>query len=328
MEAVRPEVDRWLLERINHQIFTARDFHETTEGQCRILPPLTYQLSDTMPVWRAAIAPVVERIAELLAQPSKPIATPLTGRKRREAWKERPAYNPKPCKQCGNPVSVKTRKFCSDACRTAYRREQLTQPFQEAGQRALQERREQGQPSNTTPDAKAHAAETNRERAALNRAYDAAQPGAVPDTAWYRAAILPRLAPLPLSAIQRATGFSLRYCSLIRQGHAVPIAASGMPLPPLSASPCQGSLTPFSAKQGRPPFQATPADDGLVLNHPTILRRAKQPAPEPGQARVLSANRASSAVRIHAHRINKLITDFPARVCYTGVSERRRASAS
>src|SRR5829696_4065694 len=62
MEPVRPEVDRFVLELLRSHTFAAREFFETRQGACRILPPLTHQLAEMTPRWIKAIAPVAEAI--------------------------------------------------------------------------------------------------------------------------------------------------------------------------------------------------------------------------------------------------------------------------
>ena len=45
MEAVRPDVDSYVLDLIGETTFSRDDFHETRSGGCRILPPLTHELA-------------------------------------------------------------------------------------------------------------------------------------------------------------------------------------------------------------------------------------------------------------------------------------------
>src|SRR5262249_1284784 len=66
MEALRPEVDAFVLDLLEGHVFRARDFHETRQGACRILAPLTHHLAATAPRWRRAAGPVVENIAQVL----------------------------------------------------------------------------------------------------------------------------------------------------------------------------------------------------------------------------------------------------------------------
>jgi CRISPR-associated endonuclease Cas1 len=233
IEAVRPDVDSWLLQHTKRHSFTAKDFVETIEGECRLSRSITAALSETMPLWRKAVAPIVEHVATALLDGtnSEPLPTLLTERNRstsrpenRDGAKEkrpRKVYLPRNCKRCGNPVLIHQRVFCSEECRVTYRREHGTKEFQQSGQTALQQRRAAGDIPNATPEAKARASATQRQRHKERRAY-AAQQDKPADKEMFRREIAPGLAQLPLSALQNATGLSLRYCSLIRQGKVIP----------------------------------------------------------------------------------------------------------
>jgi CRISPR-associated endonuclease Cas1 len=127
LEAIRPDIDRHLLELAETHIFQARDFTETDNGRCRILPPLTHQLAATMPQWAIAVAPWAEHIADTLAD-----ASPYNVRTRKTLTrnsntartppptKPRRRANPKPlgnrCTDCGTSIDAE-RKYC-DTCWT------------------------------------------------------------------------------------------------------------------------------------------------------------------------------------------------------------------
>ena len=57
MEAVRPEVDAYVLDLLAGRTFSAKDFVETRKGVCRVLAPLTHTLAETTSQWARAIAP-------------------------------------------------------------------------------------------------------------------------------------------------------------------------------------------------------------------------------------------------------------------------------
>jgi CRISPR-associated endonuclease Cas1 len=67
MEAVRPQVDRYLLELLQRRVFRLSDFHETRKGGCRVLRPLTHHLAETTAEWAWLVAPVAEKVAGMLA---------------------------------------------------------------------------------------------------------------------------------------------------------------------------------------------------------------------------------------------------------------------
>ncbi len=66
MEVVRPQVDALVLDLLRSRTFAARDFFETREGGCRLMPSLTKLLAETGPQWATALGPVVERVARVL----------------------------------------------------------------------------------------------------------------------------------------------------------------------------------------------------------------------------------------------------------------------
>lgn len=129
MEAVRPRVDAYVLELLRHRTFSRGDFFETRRGVCRILSPLTRELSQTLPVWAELVAPVCERVAKTLAEaPGSKIerlSTPLTRAnytEARDAARRRPPreqlrlqLTEKRCKRCGGELPRRDRVYC-DAC--------------------------------------------------------------------------------------------------------------------------------------------------------------------------------------------------------------------
>jgi len=89
LEAIRPNVDRFILDLIERRAFTKSDFIELSTGECRISPSLRAELASSMAAWRKAIAPVVEHIANLLRPETrigiKLVRTPLTNENMRAA---------------------------------------------------------------------------------------------------------------------------------------------------------------------------------------------------------------------------------------------------
>ena len=81
MEAVRPDVDAYLLDLISHRRFAAREFFETRKGVCRMMPALSATLIGAAPQFARMVAPVVEEVARMLTSASASKAslpTPLT----------------------------------------------------------------------------------------------------------------------------------------------------------------------------------------------------------------------------------------------------------
>ena len=120
-------------------IFRKADFFETRDGVCRLMPPLTEQLSATAEHWRRLIGPVAEQVAKrLLEKPkntasgdsqSRPFPTPLTQanrsrgrsdqRKKSKPTRRRPlALLDRICVECGVAVGANT-KHCAVCRKTA-----------------------------------------------------------------------------------------------------------------------------------------------------------------------------------------------------------------
>lgn len=81
LEPLRPEVDRRVLQLLARRHFRAADFHETRTGACRILPPLTHQLADSIGDYAKLIAPIAEQVAHAIARTSPgkiTLTTPLS----------------------------------------------------------------------------------------------------------------------------------------------------------------------------------------------------------------------------------------------------------
>jgi hypothetical protein len=63
-EAVRGDVDAFLLDLLEDRTFTARDFGELPNGVCRIAGPLMHELALTLPHWRECLRPIAARLAQ------------------------------------------------------------------------------------------------------------------------------------------------------------------------------------------------------------------------------------------------------------------------
>ncbi|MFL5800909.1 MAG: DUF2116 family Zn-ribbon domain-containing protein, partial [Roseiflexaceae bacterium] len=198
METVRPYVDKWLLETIAKRYFAANDFVEMPDGECRLTPLLTRQLAETIPLWRNAIIPMIQKVVTLLRNEN---ATPIA----KEIINQfAPTSLPRICAVCGAPVPAGRKRFCSDACRLDQRR---------AARRAQQEPAASPSADTTAPASPTPA----------RRRKGGERPAATPEQqASYRTTLLPLLAVTPLAALIRATRLSRSYCKRIRTGAAIP----------------------------------------------------------------------------------------------------------
>jgi CRISPR-associated endonuclease Cas1 len=238
MEAVRPQVDDYVLELLTSRMFRASDFHETRKGNCRILNPLTHELAATAPAWGAAVAPIIERVARAFADAPETridrLPTPLTGSNRRAGrTRRRPIASPttsaamgsppkpKPaCRRCGGDVPSRTRVYC-DECLPHYQREQYAHAFHGSGLSAIRDRMDSGMDPTHGGTARERRAMRNVQRKRENKEWEMTY-GKVTDMSLFTRDILPRIQGIPLSRLMGATGLSLRYVSQIRRGERVP----------------------------------------------------------------------------------------------------------
>jgi CRISPR-associated protein Cas1 len=142
MEAVRPEVDGYLLDWLIRRPLKREWFRESSGGQCLLRYDLCSILCETASMWRSAIAPWAEWIAHMLwiAHPErvKRPATRLTGRRRREV-NGAPPMPPAPaapkaqsvCKICG--MSIRPDRKCCASCAATFQSEQIREAAKSAG---------------------------------------------------------------------------------------------------------------------------------------------------------------------------------------------------
>ncbi len=91
MEAVRPQVDAFLVDWVTREPLKREWFFEQRDGNCRLMASLAARLSETAPTWGRAVAPFAEWVAQTLRTPHcKPaskdqtVPTRLTQRRRSE----------------------------------------------------------------------------------------------------------------------------------------------------------------------------------------------------------------------------------------------------
>ncbi|MHB8459734.1 MAG: CRISPR-associated endonuclease Cas1 [Candidatus Limnocylindrales bacterium] len=229
MEAVRPDVDGWTLDLLARHVFRARDFFETRQGVCRVLPPLAHELASTGPVWARSLAPVVERVArDLTGGPESRVErlpTPLTGSHRAAGPKVVRARSSFPvsaalvrpsCQGCGEVIEARGRQYC-DPCLVVRKREQADTFVLAGRQRLANLRADGGKPARNS-------ASTVRQVAKMagHRRSRAAWRGPLPDPDTFAAELLPGLTSLPTRALVDATGLTRGYCSRIQRGECVP----------------------------------------------------------------------------------------------------------
>jgi CRISPR-associated endonuclease Cas1 len=212
MEAVRPEIERWLYQWVTTEPLRRADFYETGIGNCRLLSDLCAKLSETARTWGKLVAPWAEFIAQTLSsgiQGKRVIATRLTQRNKRKVKNAvMPTVTPpRPEHGCGNCGAKIPRG--KKVCGKCWKRETVKE-FQ-VGRKLAQH-----------PDAIAKRAETMLQHRKEIRDW---KPSDLP--AWltrdvYVNQILPALASVAKSRICSALGVSAPYSSDIKQGKVIP----------------------------------------------------------------------------------------------------------
>lgn len=230
LEAIRPDVERSILDLLAIRYFRRGDFRETRDGRCQLLAPLTHDLANLMPNWARTLAPHAEHVARLLADAADgkvQVRTPLTQanyrkaqnavrvqrRKHRGDAPVRPAGS---CRDCGVPLTDPKRVLCG-ACWPVHRRK-LAADRAAAGQGRRAQLAATGSDPTQTPEAKAARTAGRAARADAERTWVESHPTVVPDWKYYENVIRPALEGVPLSVIREATRLSVAGCSLIRSG--------------------------------------------------------------------------------------------------------------
>jgi CRISPR-associated endonuclease Cas1 len=229
MEPIRPLVDAFTFELMTSRPFAAHNFHETRAGVCRVTPPLTHELAATVPRWRLLVGRVTEDFAaRLLPASVGPGRTPISGRRRAEARPTGPRSKVPTrvplahvCTWCGQPAAA-GRRTCSEECRQGV--QALTQgEFVASSADRQRERWATGDHPAHTSEARRKLSKTQKGRRAAETTWDREHPEP-PDYDRFQREVAARMVGLSASAIARATGLSVAYCSAIKQGNRIPHA--------------------------------------------------------------------------------------------------------
>jgi CRISPR-associated endonuclease Cas1 len=221
MEAVRPQVDAYVLDWIMRQPLRREWFFEKSDGNCRLMTALAVRLSETSEMWRRLVAPVAEWVCRelwsTLPKRSRQIvpATRLTQSRKREAKgvvaareEETITQPPRLCRTCGNPLEYGNCE-CASCAKTTARTNLL-------------EAAKLGRIATHTPRAEAKRSATRRRHATELAVW---KPSDEPE--WltervYRQTIQPRLSTHTIVAIASALGISEPYATDIRAGKRIP----------------------------------------------------------------------------------------------------------
>jgi len=227
MEGVRPDVDDAVLDLVEARVFRATDFHETRQGVCRLLAPLSHELARTIPKWSRAIAPFVEEIARAIAAGPESrvdrLPTRLTQANRSSGRngirRKAPSARPKEsslgrgtCVACGSPA-LSRRRYCP-ACRPDI------DAFQTAGSDELARARRDGRDPAHGGEVARIRGQKWRERKRLEREWEGSHGRQGPEV--FKLEILPVLEGMPVRRLVSATGLTRAYCAKIVKGELVP----------------------------------------------------------------------------------------------------------
>ena len=234
MEAVRPDVEafvlRWLISEPLHREW----FYEERNGNCRLMGSFTEKLAETASTWARAVGPVVERVAATLwATIQKPkrarLPTRVTQQHPRDAQGVRkapgpaaavrpphiaapPIVIPRPprvCRGCGVSVERADRRFCATCGR-------------DAAAESLARVASRGRVAALTAKSQERRAGTQRRHASALRAWtEADQPAWLTETA-YAERILPALGTITITTLMSALGVSKPYAINVRAGRRRP----------------------------------------------------------------------------------------------------------
>jgi CRISPR-associated endonuclease Cas1 len=239
MEAVRPNVDRYVVALLRDRVFRAGDFYETQRGNCRLLAPFTHELAETLPAWRQLVAPVAEGVASLLVKTEptlERLPTPLTeanrradrARRRGEMESAAPTRDTAPraerrCKRCGGelPGANRSRRTYCDTCLPHYQRDRY-EAFVQAGRETFERQRERGIDPSHGGEAAARRGQTMARRRRELREWRATHGETPADPDLFRRELLPVIQQVPLSDLVRATGLTHGYLTHVRRGTKTP----------------------------------------------------------------------------------------------------------
>jgi CRISPR-associated protein Cas1 len=285
MEVARPYVDAWLAQWLADARFSKRDFHEETDGAIRLTRPLTSHLAMSAPIWRTPASMVAHWLPQALSAGEGPggarqslgatndhrrLAPPLPAFPApRRAWRGLQLPILKTCHECGKGLASHQRKFCSPDCAMSFHLASNHASMSAAGFTVIAAAGGTGGDRRNEGEAITSMAERNRRHLAERRAWDAqhspgeglwnarrkADPTQDRLRRWYVAELAPRVATLRTSVLVQATGLSIRYAIMIRQGYVphprhFPALAklAGVPAPKSTWLPTQ---TTASLKTGR-----------------------------------------------------------------------------
>jgi CRISPR-associated endonuclease Cas1 len=216
MEPIRAQIDAYVVDWVTRQPLRREWFFEERDGNCRLMGSFALRLSETIPIWRRAVAPVAEWVARAfwstICKPDAPFATRLTQGNKRQA-KGTPPLPPSIkgprrenlCRGCGKTIQD-GRMNCARCS------------VDDATKNMLDAARIGRQTANG-PEAQEKRAHTQRKNALAQHAWKSSdQPAWLTDT-FYSEKVQPVIAAISASVIARQILVSRWYAGRIREGY-------------------------------------------------------------------------------------------------------------
>jgi CRISPR-associated endonuclease Cas1 len=218
MEAIRPQVDAYVLDWILSQPLRREWFFEQRDGNCRLMASFAIRLTETASLWARAIGPVAEWVARQLWSTTQERTrsnlppTRLTQTRRREVKGvgSAPAGRTGPrlenlCRSCGKTIRD-GRKHCVK-CALAPATKRLVNAAR-IGRLAAH-----------NPEARAKQGESERRQAVARASWDPSSQPAWLTSELFSQQIQPILAGVSTAAIRSRIGVSRWYAGRIRNGY-------------------------------------------------------------------------------------------------------------
>ena len=217
-EPIRPFVDGYVFDFISRDPLKRDWFFEQRDGSCRLMASLAIQLSQTAPMWRRAVAPFAEWVAQKFWTPSTRrdkayrLPTRLTQRHKREAKGADPLPPPVStqrrenlCRGCGKTIGQQC-THCRNCAKDGWSKHMVNLA-------------RVGRLTANSPEAQAKRRSTQRRNHESRRSWDqSSQPSWLTEQ-FFSERIQPVLAQTSGRAIARTIGVSYMYGTRIRRGY-------------------------------------------------------------------------------------------------------------
>ena len=214
MEALRPQIDRFVLDLLEHRRFRKQDFGELPSGQVRLSSALAKEVS-------LAVLPGLETLAtDVVTEIVEALGVEGAGRIQRRRRPTRGTTDrvmtplrPRLCERCGSDLGSSRRKLC-DECLAPYRTEKKAVLGRSGPEHFARLR------TSNDPDAVAARAKRNESLSRRMLAIRQWEQEHGTDCDWdlYEREIVPIIETLSAYDLVRITGLSSGYCKEVKRG--------------------------------------------------------------------------------------------------------------